>query len=42
MNIDPAAILALVSTLTQQVASLEQENAQLRAALAEGADSPDA
>lgn len=34
MTIDPAAILALISSLTQQIAQLEQENAQLRAALA--------
>lgn len=33
MSIDPAAILALISSLTQQVAALEQENARLREAL---------
>ncbi len=35
MSIDPAAVLALISTLTQQIAELQQENAQLRQALAE-------
>jgi hypothetical protein len=31
MNIDPAAILALISSLTERNAQLEQENAALRA-----------
>lgn len=38
MNIDPAAVLALISSLTAQVAALEQENGQLREALAERND----
>lgn len=38
MNIDPSAVLALISTLTSQVAELEHENAQLREALAERSD----
>lgn len=33
MNVDPAAILALISTLTAQNAQLQQENAALRAQL---------
>lgn len=32
MMIDPSAVLALLSTLTQQVAALQAENAQLREA----------
>jgi hypothetical protein len=35
MTIDPSAVLALLSTLTAQVGQLQQENEQLRAALAE-------
>lgn len=31
--IDPAAVLLLLSNLTAQVAQLQEENAQLRAAL---------
>lgn len=38
VNIDPAAVLALLSSLTQQVAALTAENEQLRAALAESAN----
>jgi len=41
MNIDPSAILALISSLTQQVAALEAENASLREALAQGAPPTD-
>ncbi len=33
MNVDPAAILALISTLTAQNAQLTQENTALRAQL---------
>lgn len=33
MNIDPSAVLALLSDLTQRLAASEAENAQLRAAL---------
>lgn len=36
MNVDPAAILALISTLTAQNAQLQQENAALKAELAAG------
>lgn len=32
MQIDPAAVLALISTLTAQNAQLQQENAELRSA----------
>lgn len=35
MHVDPAAILALISNLTQSNAQLAAENEQLRAALAE-------
>lgn len=38
MNIDPAAVLALLSDLTQRLAASEQENATLRAALAQQTD----
>jgi uncharacterized small protein (DUF1192 family) len=31
MGIDPAAVLALISTLTVQIADLQTENARLRA-----------
>lgn len=41
MQIDPTAILALISDLTQQVAALRAENQQLRAALAEHHPSTD-
>jgi hypothetical protein len=37
MNIDPSAILALLSSLTQQVAALSAENESLRQALAASA-----
>jgi hypothetical protein len=37
MGIDPAAVLALISALAAQVADLQAENAQLRAALVEKA-----
>ena len=33
MQIDPAAVLALLSDLTAKLAASENENAQLRAAL---------
>lgn len=35
MQIDPAAVLAVISDLAQQIAALQAENQQLRAALAE-------
>lgn len=35
MNIDASAILALISNLTAQVAQLQQENAELRNAVAQ-------
>ena len=38
MSIDPAAVLALLSTLAQRVAQLEAENAALRAELADAAE----
>lgn len=34
MNIDPAAVLAVISEQAQRIAALEHENAQLREALA--------
>lgn len=34
MTIDPAAVLAVISELSGRVAALQQENAQLREALA--------
>lgn len=40
MDIDPAAILALISTLTAQLAAAQAENTQLRAALAQTAPTP--
>jgi hypothetical protein len=33
MGIDPAAVLAVISEQATRIAALEQENAQLRAAL---------
>lgn len=35
MNIDPAAVLAVISEQATRIAALEAENGQLRAALAE-------
>lgn len=34
MNIDPAAVLAVISEQASRIAALEHENAELRAALA--------
>lgn len=40
MNIDPAAILAVISGQAQRIAALEQENAQLREALTPPSHTP--
>lgn len=40
MGIDPAAVLALLSDLTNRLARLQQENEQLRQALAAATTEP--
>ena len=41
MNIDPAAVLAVISDQAERIAALQAENEQLRRALAERSDKTD-
>ena len=41
MNIDPAAVLAVISGQAERIAALQAENEQLRRALAERSDKTD-